>query len=83
MLLLRVSRFAIDWRGTVPRSDRVTESPSLCHTCVFVRKVTGRLGQTYLMCQNEAIPAKYLPQPVLQCVGYAPVLPSQGPAREG
>jgi hypothetical protein len=45
---------------------------SLCHTCTFVREVTGRLGQTYLMCRNEAIPAKYLPQPVLQCLGYAP-----------
>jgi hypothetical protein len=61
----------------------VPEPASLCLTCIFVREVKGRLGQTYLMCQNEAIPAKYLPQPVLQCVGYAPVLPSQGPAREG
>jgi hypothetical protein len=55
-------------------SDQGTAGPaSLCHTCTFVREVTGRLGQTYLMCRNEAIPAKYLPQPVLQCVGYAPV----------
>jgi hypothetical protein len=45
-----------------------------------VRKVTGRLGQTYLMCQNEAIPAKYLPQPVLQCAGYAAVTPPGGTA---
>ena len=82
-MLPRVSRSAIDWRGTVPRSDRVTESPSLCHTCVFVRKVTGRLGQTYLMCQNEAILAKYLPQPVLQCVGYSPVLPPEDSAWDG
>ena len=82
-MLPRVSRSAIDWRGTVPRSDRVTESPSLCHTCVFVRKVTGRLGQTYLMCQNEAIPAKYLPQPVLQCTGYAAVAPPDTSAGAG
>jgi hypothetical protein len=50
---------------------------SLCHTCTFVRGVKGRLGQTYLMCRNEAIPAKYLPQPVLQCVGYSPVSPHE------
>jgi hypothetical protein len=60
----------------------VTEPVSLCHTCAFVREVKGRLGQTYLMCQNEAIAAKYLPQPVLQCVGYAPaLLPPQDPER--
>ena len=76
-MLRRVSRSAIDLRATVPRSDGVTEPPSLCHTCFFVRKVTGRLGQIYLMCQNEAIPAKYLPQPVLQCVGYSPVSSSE------
>jgi hypothetical protein len=61
----------------------VAEPASLCHTCAFVREVTGRLGQVYLMCQNETIPAKYLPQPVLQCVGYAPVLPPQGSPRQG
>ena len=53
----------------------MAEQASLCHTCTFVREVKGRLGQTYLMCRNEAIAAKYLPQPVLQCVGYAPVSP--------
>jgi len=61
----------------------VAEPASLCHTCAFVREVTGRLGQVYLMCQNETIPAKYLPQPVLQCMGYAPVLPPQGSPRQG
>ena len=61
----------------------MAEPASLCHTCAFVREVTGRLGQTYLMCQNETIPAKYLLQPVLQCVGYAPVLPPQGSPRQG
>jgi hypothetical protein len=71
------------WRDAVRRSDGVAEPSSLCHSCTFVREVKGRLGQTYLMCQNEAIPAKYLPQPVLQCVGYSPVLPPQGSAREG
>ena len=39
----------------------------------------GRRGQTYLMCQNDSIAAKYLPQPVLQCVGI-PVSPQQGAA---
>ncbi len=45
---------------------------SLCTSCVFVRLVHGRRGQTYLMCRNEAIKAKYLPQPVVQCHGYTP-----------
>jgi hypothetical protein len=58
----------------------VPEVASLCHTCIFVREVKGRLGQTYLMCQNDEIAAKYLPQPVLQCVGYSPVSPQQGAA---
>ena len=82
-MLRRATRSAIDWRGTAPRSDGVTEQPSLCHTCVFVRKVTGRLGQTYLMCQNDTIPAKYLPQPVLQCTGYTAVAPPEGAAGTG
>ena len=51
----------------------MADGASLCQSCAFVREVTGRLGQTYLMCQNEKIAAKYLPQPVLQCVGYLPV----------
>ena len=46
--------------------------PSLCHTCSFVREVSGRYGQIYLLCRNEAIAAKYLPQPVLECAGYSP-----------
>ena len=78
----RATRSATGWRDAVRSSDGVPEPASLCHTCTFVREVKGRLGQTYLMCQNEAIPAKYLPQPVLQCVGYSPVLPPQGSARE-
>ena len=56
---------------------------SLCPTCTFVREVTGRLGQTYLMCQNDTIPAKYLPQPVLQCTGYTAVAPPEGTAGTG
>jgi hypothetical protein len=46
--------------------------PSLCSSCAFVRIVTGRHGQRYLLCANDAIPEKYLPQPVLHCAGYAP-----------
>jgi hypothetical protein len=44
---------------------------SLCQTCVFVREAQGRLGQRYLLCENESIPAKYPAQPVLTCPGYA------------
>jgi hypothetical protein len=32
--------------------------------------VKGRLGQTYLLCANDAIDAKYPRQPVLACPGY-------------
>ena len=52
---------------------RVADSPlSLCRTCVFVREVSGRHGQVYLLCRNEAIAVKYLPQPVLECGGHSP-----------
>jgi hypothetical protein len=43
---------------------------SLCNSCSFVRVVAGRRGQRYLLCRNEAIPAKYPPQPVFACTGY-------------
>jgi hypothetical protein len=33
--------------------------------------VTGRLGQTYLLCRNKTIDAKYPRQPVENCQGYA------------
>ena len=49
-------------------------TPSLCLSCSFVREVHGRRGQVYLLCRNEAIEAKYLPQPVLECHGYDPVV---------
>ena len=54
------------------REHRNLSPPSLCDTCVFVREVSGRRGQVYLLCQNDAIAAKYLPQPVLECGGYEP-----------
>jgi hypothetical protein len=44
--------------------------PSLCHSCVFVREVKGRRGQTYLLCRNKTIPWKYPRQPVVTCTGY-------------
>jgi hypothetical protein len=45
---------------------------SLCLGCAFARTVTGRRGQRYLLCQNEAIPVKYPPQPVTACSGFSP-----------
>jgi hypothetical protein len=51
--------------------------PSLCHSCTFVREVSGRRDQTYLLCQNETIEAKYPRQPILRCPGYHAV--SGGP----
>ena len=50
--------------------DPITETPSLCDSCNFVRRVQGRRGQTYLLCRNEIIGAKYPPQPVLDCPGH-------------
>jgi hypothetical protein len=45
---------------------------SLCPGCAYVRVVTGRRGQTYLLCRNPSIPEKYPPQPVVACRGYEP-----------
>jgi hypothetical protein len=45
---------------------------SLCQSCSFKRDVYGRRGQHYLLCRNDAIEAKYPPQPVLACSGYRP-----------
>ena len=45
---------------------------SLCPACAWVRVTHGKRGQSYLLCRNEAIPAKYPPQPVLTCTGYRP-----------
>jgi hypothetical protein len=49
---------------------RISTESSLCPSCRFVQEVKGRLGQRYLLCRNEAIEAKYPPQPVLACPGY-------------
>lgn len=50
-------------------------SPTLCRSCAHVRVTRGKLGQEYLLCRSEAVPAKYPPQPVLRCAAYAPSLP--------
>jgi hypothetical protein len=47
-------------------------TPTLCASCAFVRHVNGRRGQTYLLCRNENIAAKYPRQPILTCPGYQP-----------
>ncbi len=43
---------------------------SLCRSCVFLREVTGRRGQRYVLCRNEEIAEKYPQQPVLDCAGH-------------
>jgi hypothetical protein len=48
---------------------------SLCRSCAFVKLVSGRHGQSYLLCRNETIPAKYPPQPVRACPGFSPSSP--------
>jgi len=53
---------------------------TLCRSCSSVRLVAGRRGQTYLLCRNPAIPAKYPRQPVRSCPGYEPAA-EQGTAR--
>ena len=45
---------------------------SLCPACAWMRITHGKRGQSYLLCRNEAVPAKYPPQPVLRCPGFAP-----------
>ena len=58
------------------RNEQIRTTPtiptSLCLFCTFVRHVHGKRGQTYLLCQNDAIPAKYPRQPVDGCTGYHP-----------
>jgi hypothetical protein len=49
---------------------RMPADSSLCDSCRFAREVRGRLAQRYLLCRNEAIAAKYPPQPVWTCPGY-------------
>ena len=52
---------------------------SLCRSCAFVRLTEGRRGQTYLLCRNDAVGAKYPPQPVGRCAGYAAAPPPEPP----
>jgi len=60
--------------GSEPREAPPTlRAPSLCRSCVFMRAVQGRRGQRYLLCRNETIEARYPPQPVGTCSGYAPL----------
>ena len=49
---------------------RAVSQPSLCPSCAFMRVVTGRHSQRYLLCRNEQIPEKYPRQPVTTCSGY-------------
>lgn len=44
---------------------------SLCSACSWMRITYGKLGQHYLLCRNDAVPAKYPPQPVGRCAGFA------------
>lgn len=64
---------------TEPIHEPSGASPSLCHTCSFVRVVAGRFVQVYLLCQNDLLSEKYPRQPIRRCAGYAPLsLPSDG-----
>ena len=47
--------------------------------CAFVQLVTGRRGQTYYLCRNDAIPMKYPPQPVNECDGYEECVDAPSP----
>ena len=60
-------------RGVAGRRYAATPM-TLCCSCAFVRLTEGRRGQTYLLCRSEAIGAKYPPQPVVRCPGWAPAL---------
>lgn len=64
---------------------------SLCETCDWVRIVTSGTGSRFLLCRRFQVDrrfAKYPPQPVLTCTGYAVVAAiaeddANGPLREG
>ena len=56
---------------------------TLCTSCAHVRATTGKLGQTYLLCRNDAIPMKYPPQPVRGCPGYTPATAGHGDPQPG
>ena len=43
-----------------------------------MRETHGRRGQRYLLCTNERIAAKYLPQPVLTCDVYTSIRVGEG-----
>ena len=45
---------------------------SLCRSCAAMRPVTGKRGQTYLLCGSEVVAEKYPRQPVRACPGYTP-----------
>jgi len=65
----------------VPPSER-----SLCPCCTIVKNVKGRHQQTYLLCRNETIDAKYPRQPVLTCPGFVRrdfALPDAGCTSDG
>jgi hypothetical protein len=47
---------------------------SLCQACAHVRLITSAKGSTFLLCEVSLVDArfaKYPPQPVVQCSGYA------------
>lgn len=49
-------------------------SGSLCLTCCHVREVVSARGSRFLLCrksQEDERYAKYPPQPVIRCVGFA------------
>lgn len=50
-------------------------SASLCETCASLRRIRSSTGSVFLLCQKAKLDprfAKYPPQPIRACPGYAP-----------
>jgi hypothetical protein len=51
----------------------ITQTPSLCESCQWVRLVTSARGARFWLCERSFTDAgypKYPPQPVPRCEGY-------------
>jgi hypothetical protein len=58
---------------------------SLCHSCRWLRVITSGRGSTFLFCrksQQDERFAKYPPQPIMRCRGYAPQDAEGGSTKE-
>jgi len=58
----------------------VTTPRSLCHACSHMREIVSGRGSRFLFCglsQTDSRFAMYPPQPVVRCVGYSEIKPTE------